>query len=307
MSTTPWLTIVGIGMNGIDGLTPEQRHAVDDADILAGGKRHLEMIPDTGCDRLQWGAPFAESLDKILTFKGRKVTVLATGDPMWFGVGATLSHRVGENEVKVLPAPSAFSLAAARMAWPIADIDCLSTHGRPTEALISFLTPEAKLLILTANGDAPKEIANLLVAQGFAESQFTVLGNLGSEGEIRIESAAAEWGSKIAPDLNTVAVICRAGQNAKIFSRTGGLPDNAFVHDGQLTKREVRAVTLSALQPLPGQLLWDVGAGCGSVAIEWMRNAKNARAFAIEKDSNRRDMIQNNAHGLGAPNLEIIA
>ena len=307
MSSAPWLTIVGIGMNGVEGLTPEQRQAIDEADVLAGGKRHLEMIPDNGSERLQWRAPFIESLEKVLAYKGRKVTVLATGDPMWFGIGATLSHRVGEDEMKVLPAPSAFSLAAARMAWPLADIECLSTHGRPIETLISFLTPDAKLLILTANGDAPKDIAKLLVAQGFGESRFTVLGNLGSDDELKIESPAAEWGGKEAPDLNTVAVICHAGLNARIFPRTGGLPDNAFIHDGQITKREVRAVTLSSLQPLPGQLLWDVGAGCGSIAIEWMRSARNARAFSIEKNPKRRDMIKNNALGLGTPSLEIVA
>jgi precorrin-6B C5,15-methyltransferase / cobalt-precorrin-6B C5,C15-methyltransferase len=307
MSTKTWLTIVGIGMNGLDGLTPEQHQAIDGADILAGGKRHLDMIPKNGKERFQWGAPFIESLEKVLTYKGRKVTVLATGDPMWFGIGATLSHRVGKDEMRVLPAPSAFSLAAARMAWPIADIECLSAHGRPIEALIPFFTPGAKLLILTANGDAPKDIATLLADRGFGQSRFTVLGNLGADDEIKIDSTAAEWGNQNAPDLNTVAVICMAGPNAKILPRTAGLPDDAFIHDGQLTKREVRAVTLSALQPLPGQLLWDVGAGCGSVSIEWMRSARNARAISIEKNSKRRDMIENNALGLGTPSLEIIA
>ena len=238
MSTTPWVTIVGIGMNGVEGLTPEQRQAIDDADILAGGKRHLEMIPDNGSERLQWRAPFIESLEKVLAYKGRKVTVLATGDPMWFGIGATLSHRVAEDEMRVLPAPSAFSLAAARMAWPLADIECLSAHGRPIEALIPFITPDVKLLILTANGDAPKDIAKLLTVRGFGESRFTVLGNLGATDEQKIDSTAAEWGNKNAPDLNTVAVICVAGPNAKIFPRIGGLPDDAFIHDGQMTKRK---------------------------------------------------------------------
>ena len=307
MSTTPWLTIVGIGMNGVEGLTPEQRQAIDKAEVLAGGKRHLEMVPDCKAERLQWGSPFAASLEKVLECKDQKVTVLATGDPMWFGIGATLSHRVGNDEIKVLPAPSAFSLAAARMAWPIADIECLSAHGRPIEALVSFLTPDAKLLILTANGDAPKGIADLLTTQGFGESHITVLGNLGSDTEEKFETTAAKFGTKVAPDLNTVAVICRAGPDTKILPRTGGLPDDVFFHDGQMTKREVRAVTLSALQPLPGQLLWDVGAGCGSVAIEWMRGARGARAYAIEKDLNRRDMIKNNSLALGTPSLEIIA
>lgn len=307
MSTPPRLTIVGIGMTGIEGLTPEQRRAIDQAEVLAGGKRHLDMITANGCERLQWSAPFEDSLKELLAFKGRAVTVLATGDPMWFGIGATLSRRVGDGEMKVLPAPSAFSLAAAQMAWPINDIECLSVHGRPIEALIPFLTPNAKLLILTANSNGPKDIAALLEENGFGESEITVLGNLGAEDELRIETTAAEGVKVRVLDLNTVAVTCVSGPGAKVLPRTGGLPDDAFVHDGQLTKQEVRAVTLSALQPLPGELLWDVGSGCGSVAIEWMRGARGTLSFAIEKNTQRRDMIQNNALGLGTPSLEIIA
>jgi precorrin-6Y C5,15-methyltransferase (decarboxylating) len=306
-SNPPWLSIVGIGLNGIDGLTPEQRRAIDQADVIAGGKRHLDMIGKDARKRLQWGAPFMDSLERVLDYKDRHVTVLATGDPMWFGVGATLRKMISAEEMRVLPAPSAFSLAAARMAWSIPDTECLSAHGRPVEFLIPFLTSNAQLLVLTANSDGPKEISALLIANGFGDSKLTVLGNLGAEDEIKIECTAANWNAKNIPSLNTVAIDCVAGLDAKIYPRIGGLLDDAFIHDGQLTKQEIRAVTLSALQPLPGQLLWDVGAGCGSISIEWMRSARNAQAYAIEKNLKRRAMIEKNGRSLGTPNIEIIS
>jgi len=300
-----WISIVGIGEDGLDGLSAAARTLIDSAEVLAGGARHLAMIPDGHpAERLAWRSPFHESLEALRAHEGRRVILLATGDPMHYGAGATLAHKMPETIAAVVPAPSAFSLAAARMRWPLQDVTCLSLHGRPAETLYLHTFPGAKLLILSEDGNTPARVAAMLTARGFGASRMTVLEHMGGRREARRDGLAREWGDGPAADLNTIAVACVAAPGAAASSLVPGLPDDAFAHDGKMTKREIRAATLAALAPLPGQFLWDVGAGCGSVAVEWMR--AGGRAVGIEGNADRAAMAARNAAILGVPGLEIV-
>jgi precorrin-6B C5,15-methyltransferase / cobalt-precorrin-6B C5,C15-methyltransferase len=232
--------------------------------------------------------------------------VLASGDPMCYGVGAMLSRHFAAEEMLVIPSPSAFSLAAAALVWPLAECTQLSLHGRPLDRLRLHLAPGARILALTSDGTAPAAIALLLREAGWGPSPLTVFEHLGGLREARIDGSAASWHHTQTADLNTVAIECRAGPAARAWSRLAGLPEDAFLHDGQITKREVRAATLAALAPLPGELLWDVGAGSGSIAIEWLRAGQGMRAIAIERHPARAALIARNAALLGVPDLDIV-
>ena len=304
---TPWLAIVGIGEDGLDGVAPAGRRLIERAEVLVGGARHLAMVPDDHpAERLGWESPLENTVAAILERRGNRVCVLATGDPMWYGIGVILAREVPAGERVIVPAPSAFSLACARLGWPLAETETLTLHGRPLDLLRGHLAPGARLLLLANDGDTPARVAGLLAEAGYGESPMTVLEHLGGAKERRIEATAGSWNETGVADLNTIAVECRAGAGARVLPRTPGLPDGAFENDGQLTKREVRAATLAALMPLAGQRLWDVGAGCGSIAIEWLRAARGARAIAIEREPKRAAMIARNAHTLGTPELEIV-
>jgi len=303
----PWLSIVGIGEDGLAGLTAPARALVEDAEVFVGGERHLAMLPEDDRERLAWPSPLSALLDDIASRRGRRVCVLASGDPLWYGVGVSLLRRVPRNEIAILPGRSAFSLAAARIGWPLAEVDCLTLHGRPLSSLHPFVQPDARLLLLSEDASTPPAVARLLDERGYGASEMTVLEHLDGENERCIEGTAATWSANDIADLNTLAVRCVAGPDAVLLPRTPGLPDEAFRHDGQMTKREVRAATLAALAPVPGQLLWDVGAGCGSIAVEWMRAAPRARAVAVERKAERRAMIAENAESLGTPLLQIVA
>ncbi|HXC30478.1 MAG TPA: precorrin-6y C5,15-methyltransferase (decarboxylating) subunit CbiE, partial [Stellaceae bacterium] len=276
------------------------------AEFMVGGARHLAMVPQTQAERLLWRSPFADSIDTISAHRGRRVVVLASGDPMWFGAGAMLSRHFAREETLVLPHPGAFSLAAARLGWPLADCLTLSLHGRPLDALRVHLAEDRRLLILSEDGATPAAVAMLLSDAGWGPSRMTALEHLGGAGEAEHRAEAAAWSGKRVADLNTIALECRAAPSVRGLSRLAGLPDEAFEHDGQLTKREIRAATLAALAPLPGELLWDVGAGCGSIAIEWLRADAQLSAIAIERDTARAAMIARNAALLGVPGLEIV-
>jgi len=302
-----WLSIVGIGEDGLDGITPAAQVLVDQAEVLVGGARHLAMIADDHpAERLPWVPPMAAGAKAVADRRGQKVCVLATGDPMWFGIGARLAGLVPHDERTILPAPSAFSLAAARMGWPLGDVETVTIHGRSLDLLRLHVTPGARLLAMTSDGKTPAQVAQVLCEMGYGESPITVLEHMGGTAENRIDGIADKWNHDVLADLNTLAIECRAGPDAAVRPRSPGLPDEVFENDGQLTKREVRAVTLAALGPLPGQRLWDVGAGCGSVAIEWLRAAKGAAAIAIEHDPERAAMIARNATALGTPGLNIV-
>ncbi len=285
------------------GLSPAARTLVETAEMLIGGKRHLAMVPEGGAERCAWPSPLSDVANEIPKMRGRRVCVLATGDPMFFGVGATLAARIPGDEMTIVPERSAFSLAAARLAWPLEAAALLSLHGRPVEKLALHVAPGAQLLIL-AEKTTPAAVAAWLVAHGFGESRMVALAHMGGAKEERFEATAADW-SHAVPDLHTLAVACVAGENAHWYPRTAGLPDDVFEHDGKLTKREFRALALAKLLPHRGALLWDIGTGCGSIAIEWMRAADGAKAVALEPRADRRALAAKNAASLGVPELDI--
>src|SRR3954469_10747137 len=296
-----WLSIVGIGEDGLDGVSAAGHRLIDTADLLAGGERHLALVPDDGRERLPWPVPFSAGLDQLLSHRGRRVCVLASGDPMSYGIGATLARIIPTAEMIVIPTPGAFDLACARMGWARAEVETLTLHGRPLALLHAYVQPGAHLLILSENGATPAAVAGLLARRGYGQSRITVLERMGGPQERR-----RDWNEPNIADLNTLAVECIADPGAPLLPRSPGLPDEAFHHDGQLTKREVRAATLAALAPVPGQLLWDVGAGCGSIAIEWMRHHPTCRAVAVEPRRDRLALIAANAESLGCPQLSIV-
>lgn len=309
---TAWLNIVGIGAGGLDDLTPSARTLIETADLLVGGERHLAMAAHERAHKRAWAFPLDEIVKEIRAARDQRVVILATGDPMSFGIGATLTRHFDPAEMIILPAPGAFSLAAARLGWPLHSCTCLTLHGRPLELLHHHVLPNARLLILSHDGTTPAQVAGLLRDAGFEPTRIHVFENMGSASESSRTGSAGTWDASPVDDLNTIAVECIAGPQARYHPRVAGLPDDAFVHDGQMTKRIIRAATLSALSPLPGQHLWDLGAGCGSIAIEWLRAAqdvqgKGARATAVEKNSERCAMIAQNASRLGTPFLELVA
>lgn len=302
----PWLTIIGVGLDGSDGLGASAREALNTADVVAGSERLLQDCGVAVDKRYVWPSPLAHGLAHIAGLRGRPVVVLATGDPMHFGVGVSLADLVATEETTVIPSSSAFSLAAARVGWPLQDVQCLSVHGRPLETLHRALLPGARLLILTSDGDAPSRIMSLLMQCGYGRSRVSILENMGGADEARHDLLAEEQSFDSYASLNTMAVECVADEDVQALPLVPGLPDGAFLHDGQLTKREVRAATIAALAPIPGQRLWDVGAGCGSVAIEWLRCAPGSQAVAFERDDDRIVMIENNALRLGVPRLSVV-
>ena len=303
---TAWLSVIGIGEDGLEGVSPIARTLLAEAELLIGGERHLAMIPEDGRDRLCWPKPLKTAIPEILQRSGRRVAVLATGDPMCYGVGARLARVIPADEMTIVPALSAFNLACARMAWSLPDIETVTIHGRPKEMIVASFYPGARILALTTGGSTPAAVARMLCEHGYGDSRLTVLERMGSPTERRLDGVARTWPHDRAADLNTLAVECIADSGTVARARLPGLPDEVFVHDGQLTKREVRAATLALLAPLPAQCLWDVGAGCGSVGIEWLRSHPNNRAVAIERSAGRCGLIARNAASLGAPLLQVV-
>jgi precorrin-6Y C5,15-methyltransferase (decarboxylating) len=305
--TAPWLTVVGMGEDGLDGLAPAARTIVEAAELLVGSERLLALVPKGSGERLPWPSPFDAMAARLEQSRGRRVVVLATGDPLNYGVGRQLLQHFAIDEIRFLPHLSAFSLAAARLGWSLPEVEKLSLHGRSAAAIESAIAPGARILALTAGEETLREVARRLVARGYGASALTVLEHMGGPAERRLGFTAGAVPEGPMADLATLAVECRAEPGALLLARIPGLPDDAFRHDGQITKREVRAITLAALAPYPGALLWDVGAGSGSVAIEWMRAARGAHAVAFERHAGRLALIAENAADLGTPSLEIVA
>ncbi len=304
-----WLAIVGIGEDGYAGLSAAARTLIAQADVVVGGARHLAMLPpETTRTQLTWSSPIEASVSEIVRRRGQPVCALASGDPMCYGIGVTLCRALPVAEMTIVPAPSAYSLACARLGWPLAEVETISLCGRDPALLHAVLYPGARVLALSAGPQTPAIVAASLQARGFGGSRLMVLERLGGAQERLLQSTAAAWDSTAElAALHTIAITCQADPGVTGWSRLAGLPDVAYQHDGQLTKREVRAMTLAALAPLPGQLLWDVGAGCGSIGIEWMRSDRRCQAIAIEHHPTRLRYIADNAATLGTPNLRIIA
>jgi precorrin-6Y C5,15-methyltransferase (decarboxylating) len=302
-----WLSIVGIGEDGLDGLSPAARAAIEAAEVVFGGARHLALAGAAVKGRAQaWPSPFEHGVEMALALRGRNVCVLASGDPFLYGVGATLARHVPAGEMRAIPAPSSYSLAASRLGWPLAEATCLTVHGRALDLIRARLHPGRRLLVLTSDGAGPGEIARLLTESGFGGSVLHVLEALGGPRErVRRASAAGFDIADIDP-LNLVGIEVAAGEGARIIPLTPGLPDDLYEHDGQLTKREIRALTLAALAPRRGEVLWDIGAGAGSIGIEWMLADPSLKAIGIEERPERAARIRRNAASLGVPGLEIV-
>jgi precorrin-6Y C5,15-methyltransferase (decarboxylating) len=303
----PWLSVIGIGDDGLPGLSPASRTLVETAETLVGGARHLRMVPGGGAERLLWRQPLGDTIADIERRRGTRVAVLATGDPLWYGVGTLLLRHFRREEMTIVPQPSAFSLAAARLGWALAECTSLSLHGRPLDSLRLHLAPGRRCLVLSEDGTTPRRVAGLLAASGWGPSRISVFEHLGGPREAAWHGTAEDWGERESADLNTIALECAMTPGTRALSRLAGLPDDAFEHDGQLTKREVRAVTLARLAPLPGETLWDIGAGSGSIAIEWLRAIPGGAAIAIEENLGRAARVARNAAMLGVPGLQIIA
>ncbi|MFZ2145224.1 MAG: precorrin-6y C5,15-methyltransferase (decarboxylating) subunit CbiE [Xanthobacteraceae bacterium] len=302
-----WLSIVGIGEDGIDGLSTAARELVQRAEIVFGGRRHLALAAPLirGAAR-PWPSPFEGAVKEVLEHRGRAVCVLASGDPYLYGIGSLLARHVDPREVQALPAPSAFSLAAARLCWALADTAQLSLHARALDLVRPHLQPGARVLALTSDGQAPAALARLLTSAGFGASRLTVLEALGGPRERIRSTSAAQLDLDCIDDLNVVAIEAAAHPTARVIARAVGLSDALFEHDGQITKREIRAITLSSLAPRRGELLWDIGAGAGSVAIEWMLADASLRAIAVERNAERTARIKRNATAFGVPGLVVI-
>ena len=302
-----WLSIVGVGEDGVEGLSATARGLIAAADIVFGGERHLRLAASLiRGEAKPWQSPFARGIEEVLACHGRQVCVLASGDPFHYGVGSVLAGHVPPEETVVVPAPSAFSLAAARLGWALPDIVLLSVHGRALDRVRPVLHPGARVLALTSDSEGPGALARLLTESGFGESRLTVLEALGGARERIRKVTAAGFDLGGISDLNLVAIEVVAARDARIIAYTPGLADALFEHDGQITKREIRAVTLSALAPLKGEVLWDIGAGAGSVAIEWMLADPSRRALALAARAARAARIVRPAAAVGVPGLEVI-
>jgi precorrin-6B C5,15-methyltransferase / cobalt-precorrin-6B C5,C15-methyltransferase len=306
-SSPRWLSIVGIGEDGVEGLSPTARALISGAEIVFGGRRHLALAAPLirGAAR-PWPSPFDGAADEVLGHRDRQICVLASGDPFHYGVGAVLARKINAEEMNVVPAPSAFSLAAARLGWSLPQTVLLSLHGRALDLIRPHLQPGARILALTSDADGPFALAKLLAETGFGASRLTVLEALGGPRERIRSTRAVAFDLEAIDPLNTVAIEVDAAPGARVLARTAGLADHLFEHDGQITKREIRAMTLSSLAPRRGELLWDIGAGAGSVAIEWMLADPAMRAIAVEQRADRAARIARNAAAFGVPGLDVI-
>jgi precorrin-6Y C5,15-methyltransferase (decarboxylating) len=302
-----WLSIVGIGEDGVDGLGAVARGLVSGAAIVFGGRRHLTLAAPLirGAAR-PWPSPFDGAVAEVAALRGQQVCVLASGDPFMHGVGVALARQIDAQEMLVVPAASAFSLAAARLGWPLHETALVSLHARALDFVRPHLHPGARVIALTSDGAAPAALARLLAETGFGQSRVVVLEALGGPRE-RIRTTTATAFDFVAVDaLNTVAIEVAAAPGARVIARAAGLADALYEHDGQITKREIRAVTLSALAPRRGEFLWDIGAGAGSVAIEWILADPTLRAAAIEMRTERAARIRRNAAAFGVPSLDVV-
>jgi precorrin-6B C5,15-methyltransferase / cobalt-precorrin-6B C5,C15-methyltransferase len=302
-----WLSIVGVGLDAPEALSPAARTAIETAELVAGSERQIALVrPLVRGDMLVWPSPFAEGVAKVLARRGRSTCVLASGDPFLFGIGALLAPALGREEFACHPQPSSLSLAAARLGWSLQDTELVSLHGRELREIVPHLWPGRRLLALSWDRRTPAELARLLTERGFGRSLLHVLESLGGASERLRTARADDFALDDVGDLNLIGLEPVADATALVLPCRASLPDSAFEHDGQLTKQDLRAICLSALAPRPGALLWDVGAGAGSIAIEWMLSHTSCRAVAVEQDPERCARIRRNSAALGVPALQVI-
>jgi precorrin-6Y C5,15-methyltransferase (decarboxylating) len=301
---TPWLTIIGLGEDGWKGLPSASRAALDAAELVAGSARHLALLPHLRAERLEWPVPFADGIPILLAQRGRRVAMLASGDPFWFGAGSSVTRHLGAHEWHALPAASTFGLAAARLGWPLEHLTCLGLHAAPLARLRPHLHTGERLLLLLRDGAAVTALARYLVDNDFGASAMSVLEALGGPHERRRDVAASAF--DLADVRHPVAVALQLAGTGMAMPCSTGLPDDAFAHDGQLTKQKVRALALCALAPRPGERLWDIGAGSGSIGIEWLLAHPRCEAVAIEGDPERAMRLRANADRLGVDRLALV-
>lgn len=305
------MTVVGIGADGWPGLALASQDALRGAEVIIGGTRQLALLPGE-CDgeRVPWPSPLRPAVPGLLAaHAGRRVAVLASGDPFFHGIGRALADELGPHALRVLPHPSSVSYACARLGWPVEDTGVVTLVGRPAARLAAALHDGRRLLVLSTGADTPAEVAALLRDRGYGPTRMRVLAQLGADAERHVDGTADTWDTDAAgavDPLNVIALDCRRAPGALRLSAAPGLPDEAYEHDGQLTKRHVRAATLAALAPAPGELLWDIGGGSGSIAIEWMRTHPSCRAVTVERDAVRAERIARNADTLGVPALRVV-
>ncbi|KAA0021304.1 precorrin-6y C5,15-methyltransferase (decarboxylating) subunit CbiE [Antrihabitans cavernicola] len=304
---TEKVVVVGIGADGWDGLTSVARHAISACDVLLGSCRQLDLVPAGDHERVPWPSPLLPALAGLFEgYADRKLCVLASGDPMFHGIGVSLAKLLGPQRLHVIPQPSSASLACARLAWPLAETPVVSLVNRQVETLLPALMDDARLLVLSNNGQTPAEVAHLLSANGYGRSVLRVLEQLGGPSERQLDAVAVEWAHHRVDALNIIAIECIADPTAIRLTRGPGLPDHVYGGDGQLTKSEMRALSVAALAPAPGELLWDVGGGSGSIAIEWSRSHPRCRAIAFERKADRSEQILANARALGVPTVRVL-
>ena len=306
-TSSRWLSIVGIGQDGAVGLSPLAKSLVSSAELVVGGARHLELAAQLiKGERLPWPSPLHNAFPEILARRGRPVVVLASGDPFNFGVGKQIASLVSADELVSVPQPSSFSLASNRLGWALQDAATIALHGRALENLIRYLQPGARILALSWDGSTPAKAAKLLSERGFGGSSIAVLEDLGGPKERVTHHRADGFELTGVSPLNVIAIEVAAGPKSRVIGLSPGLDDDFFESDGQLTKREVRAVTLAALAPRQGELLWDIGLGAGSVAIEWLLRHPSLKAIGVEEREDRAARAMRNALALGAPDLQVI-
>ncbi|WP_344441783.1 precorrin-6y C5,15-methyltransferase (decarboxylating) subunit CbiE [Kitasatospora nipponensis] len=304
----PPVTVVGIGADGWNGLSTPSREALLAAEVVVGGGRQLALLPGTvAAERVAWPSPLRPAVRPLFAaHAGRRVAVLASGDPMFFGIGRTLGEELGAGRLRVLPHPSSVSYACARLGWALEETATVSLVGRELDTLAGELAEGRRLLVLSADASTPAAVAGLLERRGYGPSVLRVLEQVGGSAERQVDGTAESWNHPAGDALNLVAVECRAAADTVRPSLVPGLPDELFESDGQLTKRHVRAATLATLAPTPGELLWDVGGGSGSIAIEWLRAHRSCRAVSVERDPVRAARIERNAAALGVPRLRVV-
>ncbi|MFD9422622.1 MULTISPECIES: precorrin-6y C5,15-methyltransferase (decarboxylating) subunit CbiE [unclassified Streptomyces] len=300
--------VVGIGADGWAGLSGTARDTLRCAEVLIGGERQLGLLPPSCTGRrVPWPSPLRPAVPRLLAaHRGSAIAVLASGDPMFYGIGRALTEELGAGALHVLPHPSSVSYACARLGWPVEDTEVVTLVGRPAARLAAALYEGRRLLVLSADAATPAAVAALLREHGFGPSRLRVLEQLGAEGEDHVDGTAETWAHPPGDPLNVIAVECRSVPDTLRLGAVPGLPDEAYDHDGQLTKRHVRAATLGTLAPAPGELLWDIGGGSGSIAVEWMRAHPSCRAITVERDPVRAARIARNADRLGVPALRVV-
>ncbi|MBY4130370.1 precorrin-6y C5,15-methyltransferase (decarboxylating) subunit CbiE [Rhodococcus fascians] len=300
------IVVVGIGADGWDGLPATSRSAIEKADVVFGSVRQIASVRSHCTESRTWPSPLLPNLRSTLdAYEASNVCVLASGDPMFHGIGVTLAREIGADRLRVLPAPSSASLACARLGWALHDTPTVSLVNTPIETLLPDLADGRRVMVLSRGSSTPGEVAALLSRNGFGDSTVTVLEQLGGPAERVVRGRARDSTFEGLDPLNVIALECVRDPAAPRFTRVPGLADSAYTGDGQMTKQEIRALTLSTLAPVPGELLWDIGGGSGTIAIEWMRSDSSCRAVTFESSRTRREQIERNALLLGVPGLVV--